>query len=98
MDDCSLRSSKQKKTLMSTFTQLLYHIVFSTKNREMTLSASERQRVFQYMWQVIEKKQSHPYYINGVEDHLHIATHIHPTVAVAPLIKDIKLASTSFIK
>lgn len=83
---------------MSTFTQLLYHIVFSTKNREMTLSANERQRVFQYMWQVIEKKQSHPYYINGVEDHLHIATHIHPTVAVSPLIKDIKLASTSFIK
>ena len=83
---------------MSTFTQLLYHIVFSTKNREMTMSANERPRVFQYIWELIEKKQSHPYYINGVEDHLHIATHIHPTVAVSSVIKDIKLASTSFIK
>jgi putative transposase len=35
------------------------------------------------------------YRINGVEDHLHILTHIHPTVALSSLIKDIKLASNS---
>jgi len=29
---------------------------------------------------------------------LHIITHLHPTVAVAPLVKDIKLASSGFIK
>jgi len=38
------------------------------------------------------------YRINGVEDHLHILTHIHPTVALSSLIKDIKLASNSWIK
>ena len=38
------------------------------------------------------------YRINGVEDHLHIVTHIHPTVALASLVKDIKLASSAFIK
>jgi REP element-mobilizing transposase RayT len=82
---------------MSTFTQILYHIVFSTKYRERTLTSDNRSRLFRYIWGVIEKKQSHPYFINGIEDHLHIATHIHPTVALAPLIKDIKLASSSFI-
>ena len=82
---------------MSTFTQILYQIVFSTKNRERTLTANNRPELFKYIWGIIEKKQSHPYWINGVEDHLHIATHIHPSVALAPLIKDIKLATSTFI-
>ncbi len=38
------------------------------------------------------------YRINGVEDHLHIVTHLHPSVALAGLIKDIKIASSLFIK
>ena len=82
---------------MSTFTQILYHIVFSTKHRERTLSADGRPELFKYIWAVIEGHKSHPYWINGVEDHLHIATHIHPTVPLSTLIKDIKLASTSEI-
>jgi putative transposase len=82
---------------MSTFTQILYHIVFSTKNRERTLMPDKRTQLFKYIWGVIEKKHSHPYYINGVEDHLHIATHIHPTIALSDLIKDIKLSTSSFI-
>jgi putative transposase len=31
-------------------------------------------------------------------DHLYIATHVHPSVAVSDLVKDIKLASTDHIK
>lgn len=38
------------------------------------------------------------YRINGVEDHLHIITHIHPSVALADLMKNIKMASSVFIK
>lgn len=57
----------------------------------------DRPELFQYIWGVIKKKHCHPYWINGVEDHLHIATHIHPTVALGPLIKDIKLATDSFV-
>ena len=82
---------------MSTFTQILYHIVFSTKYRERTLSRDSRPEIFKYIWGVIEGHKSHPYWINGVEDHLHIATHIHPTVPLSTLVKNIKLASSSHI-
>jgi putative transposase len=44
------------------------------------------------------KRKNHLYQINGVEDHLHILTHLHPSVALADLIKDIKLSSSKFIK
>ena len=38
------------------------------------------------------------YQIGGVADHLHIITHLHPSIALATLIKDIKLASSDYIK
>ena len=82
---------------MSTFTQILYQIVFSTKNRQRTLTVDERPKLYAYIWGILEKKNCHPYRINGIEDHVHIATHIHPSNALASLVKDIKLASSSFI-
>ncbi len=83
---------------MSTYTQILYHIVYSTKNRERTLTRDARSRLFEYVWGILNNKQCHLYSMNGVEDHLHIATHIHPSLSVSNLVKDIKLASTSYIK
>ncbi|MDY0200330.1 MAG: IS200/IS605 family transposase [Bacteroidales bacterium] len=83
---------------MSTYTQILYQIVFSTKNRERTLIESGRDQLFRYIWGIFEKNNCHLYRIGGVEDHLHIVTHINPMIAPAKLIKDIKLATSSFIK
>jgi REP element-mobilizing transposase RayT len=83
---------------MSTYTQILYQIVFSTKNRETCLSKDNRPELFKFIWGILENKKCHLYRINGVEDHIHIVTHIHPTIATASLIKDIKVACTSHIK
>jgi len=38
------------------------------------------------------------YRIGGVSDHLHIVTHLHPSVALANLVKDIKISSSGYIK
>ena len=83
---------------MSTYTQILYQIVYSTKNREHTLDADNRKELFKYIWGILKNKKCHLYQIGGVSDHLHIVTHLHPSVALASLIKDIKLASTEHIK
>jgi len=83
---------------MSTYTQILYQIVFSTKNRESTLIEEGHKRLFTYIWNLLQNKNCHLYRIGGVEDHLHIVTDIHPMIAPALLIKDIKLATSDFIK
>jgi putative transposase len=57
-----------------------------------------RKHLFKYISGILEKKKCHLYRINGVEDHIHILTHLHPTIALANLVKDIKLASSEFIK
>lgn len=83
---------------MSTYTQIIYQIVFSTKNRECVLSKNNRESLFKYIWGILQQKKCHLYRINGVEDHLHIITHIHPSVSLAALVKDIKVSSALYIK
>ena len=83
---------------MSTYTQILYQIVFSTKNREHTLLKPNREELYKYISGVLKNKNCHLYQIGGVSDHLHIVTHLHPSVALASLVKDIKLASSDLIK
>lgn len=83
---------------MSTYTQIIYQIVFGTKNREHVLSKNKRDDLYKYISRVLENKKCHLYRIGGVEDHIHILTHLHPTISLSDLVKDIKLSSTDFIK
>ena len=83
---------------MSTYTQILYQIVYSTWNRESTLNANSCEEMYNYIWGILKNKKYHLYCVGGVSDHLHILTHIHPTISLASLVKDIKLASTEYIK
>ena len=54
--------------------------------------------LYRYIWGIIKNKNCHLYRINGVADHIHIATHLHPSIALADFIKDIKVASSVWIK
>lgn len=83
---------------MSTYTQIIYQIVFGTKNRERSLTKENRDELFKYISGLLQNKKCHLYRINGVEDHLHVVTHLHPSVSLASLVKDIKLASSQYIK
>lgn len=82
---------------MSTYTQILYQIVFSTKDREPTLSKN-RDTLYKHIWGILSNKKCHLYRIGGVDDHIHIVTHIHPSIAPAMLVKDIKLSTSELIK
>jgi REP element-mobilizing transposase RayT len=83
---------------MSTYTQIIFQIVFGTKYRERILLREGRTELFQYINGLLVNKNCHVYRINGVEDHLHIVTHLHPSVSLASLVKDVKLATSDHIK
>ena len=83
---------------MSSFKQIYYQIVFGTKYREPTIAEEHCEELYKYIWGVIENKNCKLYRINGVEDHIHIFCDLHPSVALADLIKDIKVASNLWMK
>jgi REP element-mobilizing transposase RayT len=82
---------------MATYTQIFYHIVFSTKHRQSVLTKERRNDLFRYMYGIIQNHDCHLYRLNGVEDHLHIFTSIHPTVALSEFIKIVKVATHGWI-
>jgi REP element-mobilizing transposase RayT len=83
---------------MSTYTQILYHVVFATKDRWPVLADSPRDDLYSYLNGVIKNKRCRPIWTNGVKDHVHILLGVHPTVALADLLKDVKVASSVWIK
>ena len=83
---------------MSTYTQIIYHIVFSTKNRQGVLDVEQHEQLFRYIWGIVKNKQSVLHQVNGLTDHLHILTSLHPSLALADFVKDIKLACTQWIR
>jgi len=83
---------------MSTYTQIIYHIVFSTKNRQGVLNVDHHEKLFRYIWGIVKNKQSVLHQVNGVTDHLHILTGLHPSIALADFVKDIKLACTQWMR
>jgi REP element-mobilizing transposase RayT len=82
---------------MGSYTSLLYQIVWATKHRHACMKKETRQHVFAYISGILKKKNCRPYIVNGVEDHLHILTHIHQTVPISKLVAEIKKSSHHFI-
>ena len=85
-------------TTMTTYTDITYHIVFATKHRVPALDRARRNDLFRFMWGVVKERNCHLYRIGGVEDHVHVLTSLHPTMALADLVKEIKTASSAWIK
>lgn len=83
---------------MSTYTQIIYHVVFATKDRKSVLKTDRREDLFKYIWGIVKNRNCHLYRINGFDDHLHLLISVHPTVTLAGLVKDIKTGSSRWIR
>lgn len=83
---------------MASYRQILYHITFHTKNSEKVLYNSGNDELFKYIWGILKSKNCKLFRINGIEDHVHIVCDLHPSIALADLVKDIKVASSKWIK
>jgi REP element-mobilizing transposase RayT len=82
---------------MSTYTQILYQLVFGSKDYTPFLTTENEKILFSYMAGILKNKTFHSYIVGGASNHIHIVTHLHPTVALSLLVKDIKMASHKMI-
>lgn len=83
---------------MSSYTSIVYHIIWTPYKRKPIMTKAMRRDLFNYIYGILKNKKCHVYRINGVEDNLHIATSVHPSISLASLVKDIKLASGQMIQ
>ena len=78
---------------MSTYTRILYQIVFGSKFHASFLNKSNEKILFSYIAGIANKKRCLVYIVGGYRNHIHIILDIHPTVSLSALVRDIKAAS-----
>jgi putative transposase len=83
---------------MSSYRQVIYQIVFATKYREPTIPNDHCEELYKYIWGVTKNTKCKLYRINGIEDHIHILSDLHPSVPLSDYVRDIKVASSSWMK
>ena len=79
------------------YVNLLYHIVFSTRNRQPHLTSERRPRLYEYIGGVIRKRGGISLAINGIDDHVHVLTKLRPDKAVSEVIRDLKAGSSGWM-
>ncbi|MBM4403678.1 MAG: IS200/IS605 family transposase [Candidatus Cloacimonetes bacterium] len=74
----------------SSLSCLLYHIIFSVKNRQTKIRNPERNRLFQYMGGIINTIGGKPVIINGMDDHVHLLCFLPRHLSISEMVKTIK--------
>ena len=77
---------------------ILLHLVFSTKNREALLTTEIREELHGYLSGIIENQGGSLIKAGSVEDHIQLLL-VHPrTCSPADLVKEIKVGSNMWLK
>jgi putative transposase len=80
-----------------TFTSLLCHVIFSTKEREPFLDEELRPRLFAYMGGVLREVGATGLVVNGPADHVHALVSIPATQAVSDMRRILKTNSSRWV-
>ena len=83
---------------MSTYRQIFYQIVFGSKYRKPVIPRQHDEELYKYIWGIVKNKNCKLYCINGIEDHIHIFSDLHPGISLSDYVKDIKIASNIWMK
>lgn len=83
--------------MSSTLTNLLIHIVFSTKGRYPLITDQFNERLYAYIGGIIRHENTKPLAVGGTSDHLHIAVKIKSNMAFADLVRKIKANSSKWV-
>ena len=79
------------------YTNLLYHIVFSTNERQHWLDPETSARLYDYLGGAIRSEGGTSISINGCADHIHILTKLRQDKAVSEVLRGIKANSSGWI-
>lgn len=81
----------------STWSQLIYHVVFSTKHRDPWIDDPLAERLYPFMGGIIRDIGGSLWSIGGMPDHVHLLVRWKTDQAVANLARDVKFRSSKWV-
>jgi REP element-mobilizing transposase RayT len=76
--------------MSKSYTNLLYHIVFSTKERQPLITGEYQSRLYDYIGGVIRGQGGISLGVNGMADHVHVLAKLRPDKALSDVLRDLK--------
>jgi REP element-mobilizing transposase RayT len=83
---------------MGSYRQIIFHLTFRTKYNIPAIGLEHKKELYRYIWGIVKNKNCILFQINGTENHVHILSDLHPSICLANYIKDIKVASSIWMK
>ena len=83
--------------MAGTFTNLLYHIVFSTKNRQALITNTLQEELYKYMGGIIRGEGGTLLEIGGMPDHVHLIARFKADKSVSHMLQLIKANSSKWV-
>src|SRR5712672_2275018 len=65
------------------YTNLLYHIVYGTKDRLPLITKELRPDLHRYLGRLVNRLHGTPLEINGMADHVHVLARIKPVISIS---------------
>ncbi|MFO0645184.1 MAG: IS200/IS605 family transposase [Polyangiales bacterium] len=82
----------------SSYARLFVHLVWATKLREPWIEPSIAPRLHGMLATRCQLLNCVAIAIGGVEEHVHVLVGLHPSVAVADLVRDLKATTSTFMR
>ena len=79
------------------YTNLLYHVVFSTKDRQPWLDTEINTRLYEYLGGAIRSEGGSSLGINGCADHVHLLARLRQDKPLSEVLRGIKANSSGWI-
>jgi REP element-mobilizing transposase RayT len=79
------------------FTNLLYHLVFATKDREPLLDEALRSSLYAQLGGIIKEKGGISLVVNGMPEHIHLLVKLRPDRSVSDILSDLKSRTSGWI-
>lgn len=83
--------------MAQTYTKLLYHIVFSTKNREPWIDPAWRPELHAYIGGIVRNRKGELLAAGGIPDHIHLLVRLAADRSVSDVLRDIKSNSSGWL-
>jgi putative transposase len=78
--------------------QVLLHIVFSTKNRVPMITLDIEPELYAYLGQICNNHRCPSILINGISNHIHILCGLSRTYTIAELVEELKTGTSKWVK
>jgi REP element-mobilizing transposase RayT len=83
--------------MSQSFTNLLYHLIFSTKDRRPIITLDYQPRLYDYIGGIIREVGGTSLGINGIEDHVHVVTKLRPDKALSDVLRVLKCNASGWM-